>query len=194
MPSARRPATSADVGWEEVEPAPLVLVSGPEAVLAERAVDRVVALARQADAQVEVTRLDAAAYEAGRLRVVASASLFEEPRVVVLENVQAGTDELFTDLVAHVEDPGTDVVLVLVHAGGQRGRRALDAVRAAGAVVVRCDAVKGMRTRWRSRRPSCAAAAGAPSPPPCVRSWRRAGTTSVTSLRHVSSSWPTRPA
>lgn len=145
MPPARRTpatATPAGIGWEEVVPAPLVLVSGPEAVLAERAVDRVVALAREADPQVEVTRLDAAAYEAGRLRVVASASLFEEPRVVVLENLQAGTDELFADLLGHVEDPGSDVVLVLVHSGGQRGKRAIDAVRAAGAVVVRCDAVK----------------------------------------------------
>ncbi|WP_225754780.1 DNA polymerase III subunit delta [Actinotalea sp. Marseille-Q4924] len=145
MPPARRTAPSGstpEIGWDEVEPAPLVLVSGAETVLAERAVERVVARAREVEPEVEVTRLDAAAYEAGRLRVVASPSLFEERRVVVIENVQAGTDELFADLIGHLEDPGTDVVLVLVHGGGQRGRRALDAVRAAGAVVVRCDPVK----------------------------------------------------
>lgn len=144
MPPARRATstTSPGVGWEDVEPAPLVLVTGAETVLAERAVERVVALAREADAEVEVTRLDAAAYDAGRLRVVASPSLFEEPRVVVVENLHSGTDEVFTDLIGHLEEPGTDVVLVLVHSGGQRGKRALDAVRAAGAVVVRCDPVK----------------------------------------------------
>ncbi|MBC7291045.1 MAG: DNA polymerase III subunit delta [Actinotalea sp.] len=145
MPPARRAAPSAaapGIGWEDVEPAPLILVTGGEAVLAERAVDRVVELARAADPEVETTRLDAAAYEAGRLRVVASPSLFAEPRVVVLENVQTGTDELFADLVRHVEEPAADVVLVVVHGGGQRGKRALDAVRAAGAVVVRCDPIK----------------------------------------------------
>lgn len=145
MPPARRAAPSspsAGIGWEDVEPAALVLVSGAEAVLAERAVERVVSLAREATPDLEVTRLDASAYDAGRLRVVASPSLFAEPRVVVLENLQAGTEELFGDLVEHLADPSPDVALVLVHAGGQRGKRALDAVRAAGAVVVRCDPVK----------------------------------------------------
>lgn len=145
MPPARRAAPSrstAEIGWDEVEPAPLVLVTGAEAVLAERAVDRVVTLAREAAPDVEVTRLDAAAYESGRLRVVASPSLFEERRVVVLENLQSGPDEVFADLTEHLQESSGDLVLVLVHAGGQRGKRALDAVRAADAVVVRCDAVK----------------------------------------------------
>lgn len=145
MPPARRaasPSPSPGISWEEAEPAPLVLVTGAETVLAERAVDRVVALAREADADVEVTRLDAAAYEPGRLRVVASPSLFAERRVVVLEDLQSGTEELFSDLLGHLEDPGADVVLVLVHGGGQRGKKVLDAVRAAGAVVVRCEPVK----------------------------------------------------
>lgn len=145
MPPARRASTAsppAGIEWDAAEPAPLVLVSGAETVLAERAVERVVSLARGSTPEVEITRLDASAYEAGRLRVVASPSLFEEPRVVVVENLQAGTEDVFSDVVGYLEDPSPDVSLVLVHGGGQRGKRALDAVRSAGAVVVRCDPVK----------------------------------------------------
>lgn len=137
-PSAR---TASARGWEDAEPAPVVLVTGPETLLAERAVDRVVALARQADPAVEVTRLDAAGYEPGRLAVHASPSLFGEGRVVVLTGLHAGTDAALADVERYVADPEPDVVLVLVHGGGARGKRTLDAVRPR-ATEVTCEAIK----------------------------------------------------
>lgn len=140
-PAARRPSRP-PIAWDEVELAPIVLVTGGEALLAERAVDRVVTLARAKDPAVEVTRLDAPVYEPGRLRVVTSPSLFDEARVVVLADLQAGTDTAFDDLVAYVAAPADDVVLVVQHSGGVRGKRTLDAVRAAGARQVACDPVK----------------------------------------------------
>lgn len=143
MPPARRSApTTSGVAWDEAELAPVVLVVGGEALLAERAVERLVAQARAAEPSVEVTRLEAAAYEPGRLRVAASPSLFDEPRVVVLDDLQAGTDEAMADVASYVTDPSPDVWLVLRHAGGVRGKKTLDAVRAAGARVVACDPVK----------------------------------------------------
>ena len=75
--------------WDQVEPAPIVLVTGPETLLAERAVERVVQRAREADPEVEVTRLEAAGYESGRLGVTTSPSLFGEPRVVVLAGLES---------------------------------------------------------------------------------------------------------
>ncbi len=136
------PAARATATWETVEPAPVVLVQGGEAVLAERAVDRVVARAREADPAVEVTRIDAAAYEAGQLRVLASPSLFDDPRVVVLDDLAQGSEAAMTDVVAYLADPAPDTVVVLRHGGGVRGKKTLEAVRAAGAVVVTCDPVK----------------------------------------------------
>lgn len=136
------PRSAATASWDTVVLAPLVLVSGPEGLLAERAVDRLVDLARAADPQVEITRLDAVTYQSGRLRIVASPSLFGEARLVVVEDLQVGTDDALADVVAYLDDPAPDVVLVLRHSGGARGRRTLDAVRAAGAVVVTCEAVK----------------------------------------------------
>lgn len=141
MPPARR-ATPSGPGWDEVELAPLVLVHGAEGLLAERAVDRLVGLARARDPRVEVTRLEGASYQPGRLRVVASPSLFDEPRVVVLEELQNATEAAFEDVTAYIADPAPEVVLVLRHGGGVRGKRTLDALRAAGAVQVACEPVK----------------------------------------------------
>ncbi|MET0433898.1 MAG: DNA polymerase III subunit delta [Cellulomonas sp.] len=122
--------------------APVVLVTGPEELLAERAVDRVVGLARDRDAQVEVTRVDGAAYGAGELTLATSPSLFAEDRVVVVENVEKATDDLILEATAYVAAPQEDVVLVLRHGGGQRGKRLLDAVRAAGHPVATCETIK----------------------------------------------------
>lgn len=140
--AAARPTPTRTITWDAVAPAPLVLVLGAEDLLAERAVDRIVEQARAADPDVEVTRLDAAGYTAGRLRVVASPSLFGEARVVVVEALHAGTDEAMSDVVAYLADPAPDVVLVVRHSGVVRGRKTLDAVRAADALVVVCDPIK----------------------------------------------------
>jgi DNA polymerase-3 subunit delta len=136
------PVTRATTTWDQVEPAPIVLVTGPETLLAERAVERVVQRAREADPEVEVTRLEAAGYESGRLGVTTSPSLFGEARVVVLAGLESGNDAAFADLTGYLGSPEPDVVVVAVHGGGNRGRAALDAVRGAGAIQVVCDAIK----------------------------------------------------
>ncbi|GIG35685.1 DNA-binding protein [Cellulomonas pakistanensis] len=148
--ASRRPArgggrgstASAGLAWDEVGLAPVVLVTGPEELLAERAVERVVGLARERDAQIEVTRLDGAAYGAGELTLATSPSLFAEDRVVVVENVEKATDDLILEATSYVAAPQEDVVLVLRHGGGQRGKRLLDAVRAAGHPVAVCETIK----------------------------------------------------
>ena len=130
------------MAWDAVELAPIVLVAGAEHLLGERAVAGLIAAARARSADVEVTRLEAAAYVGGTLTVVTSPSLFGEARTVVVEGVEQATDELVTDVLAYLDGPADDVVLVLVHGGGQRGKKLLDAVRAAGAPVVACDPIK----------------------------------------------------
>ncbi|MBO3101269.1 DNA polymerase III subunit delta [Cellulomonas sp. zg-ZUI168] len=146
-PSSRRPAArtargTVGVSWEAVELAPVILVSGAEALLADRAVDRVVSLARAADPDVEVTRLDAGEYAAGTLGVVTSPSLFAEDKVVVVDGLERAGEELIDDVTAYLAAPPGDVVLVVRHAGGQRGKKLLDALRASGAPTVACDVIK----------------------------------------------------
>ena len=149
MPPAARPSSrsssrpsSGALSWDVVELAPVVLVTGAEHLLSERAVARLICQARERDADVEVTQLEAAAYAGGTLAVVTSPSLFGEARVVVAQGIEQTTDELIADVLAYLQAPADDVVLVLVHRGGQRGKKLLDAVRAAGAPVVACEPVK----------------------------------------------------
>lgn len=142
-PAARRPAAkTVGVSWDAVELAPILLVSGAEGLLADRAVDRVVALARAADPGVEVTRLDGADYVVGTLGVVASPSLFAEDKVLVVDALEKGPDELLSDVTQYVGSPPPGVVLVLRHGGGVRGKKLLDLLRSTGVPTVACDVIK----------------------------------------------------
>ncbi|WP_426592525.1 DNA polymerase III subunit delta [Cellulomonas sp. McL0617] len=141
-PATRRPAAPAGVSWDAVELAPVLLVSGAEGLLADRAVDRVIALARAADPGVEVTRLEGADYVVGTLGVVASPSLFAEDKVLVVDALEKGPDELLADVTAYVAAPPPGVVLVLRHGGGVRGKKLLDLLRSTGVPVVSCDVIK----------------------------------------------------
>ncbi len=140
--SSSRSSAPAGLSWEDVEPAPVVLVSGPEDVLADRAVDRLISRARATDPGLEVTRLDAVDYTTGTLGVVTSPSLFAEDRLVVVAGLERAGDELFADVTAYVAAPASDVVVVLRHGGGQRGKKLLDTLRAQKVPTVACDAIK----------------------------------------------------
>lgn len=137
-----RPGISDGPQWFDAAPAPLVLVSGPESLLASRAVERIVAAVKKREGSVDVTRLDAAAYTAGALRAAASPSLFAEPSVVVIDSAETMNDEFLADALSYVAAPDPDVTVVIVHGGGVRGKKLLDALKASGAPVYSCAAIK----------------------------------------------------
>lgn len=139
---AARTSSRAGIAWHATPLAPLVLVSGPEDLLAERAVGLVIEQARATHGEVEISDVDAAAYESGMLDVLASPSLFGEPRVVVVRRVEACNDAFLTDALEHLDHLADDVHLVLQHGGGVRGKKLLDAVKSAGHPVVVCEAIK----------------------------------------------------
>lgn len=129
--------------WRDVAPHPVVLVTGTEELLADRTVERVRRLARQDSPDLEVVTIEAALYERGQLDTWTSPSLFGEPRLVVAQGVEQAEEPFVEDVVAYLEHTQPDVVLVLRHGGGQRGKKLLDAVRAcADAVAVDCAPVK----------------------------------------------------
>ena len=67
----------------------MVLVSGPEEYLGIRAMDRIRAQVRAAAPDVEVSRINAAAYEPGTLLMQVSPSLFGESKLIEVEAVEA---------------------------------------------------------------------------------------------------------
>ena len=144
--SRTRPGASG-VPWDAAVLTPLTLLWGKEDFLADRGVERLIALARAKEPATEVTHLDGSSYAAGSLTVVTSPSLFGEPRVVVVAAAETANDAFFTDLFDYVETPEPDVVLVVAHAGGNRGKKGIDALRAAGAQVVACQPITSPRQK-----------------------------------------------
>ncbi len=123
-------------------PASLTLVTGPEALLRDRAVAAAVAAVRAVDTEAEVSELSAVGLEAGHVTGLASPSLFGGTTVIVVRDLAEAAEAVVDELKAVISAPSDDVVLVLVHGGGVKGKSLLDAARAAGAVVVECKAVK----------------------------------------------------
>jgi len=111
-------------------------------LLASRAVDRIVHRIKASRGEVDVHRLDAGGYTPGALRAAASPSLFAEPAVVVVERAETMNDAFLADALAYVAAPDPEVVVVILHGGGVRGKRLLDTMRAAGTPEFGCAAVK----------------------------------------------------
>ncbi|HET8602173.1 MAG TPA: DNA polymerase III subunit delta [Segeticoccus sp.] len=124
-----------------------VLVAGPEDLLADRALEQVVENATAADPGTEVIRLSAETYEGGELAMHASPSLFGGAKVIVVRGLHEAPDVLQTDLLAYLAAPADDVTLVVVHGGGNRGKKVLDTLKKARARVIDCPAVKSDRDK-----------------------------------------------
>ena len=128
--------------WRDVTPAAVVLVTGPEEYLGLRAMDRVRSQVRAAAPDVEVTRLNAGSYEAGSVAMNVSPSLFGESKLIEVEGLESMNDAFLADALGYLQHPEQDAVLVLRHGGGVRGKKLLDAVKAAGWPVVDCQPLK----------------------------------------------------
>lgn len=132
------------VPWHGIREAPIVLVSGPESFLADRAIRILGDRMKSAESGVEVSELDASAYSPGELIQRASPSLFGEPRLIRVSAVEKCSDPFLEDALNYLENPESDVVVVLRHSGGNRGKKLLDALKAAGntVLVVECKEIK----------------------------------------------------
>ena len=140
----QRPRTSASntATWRDVTPAAVVLVGGPEDYIGARAMDRIRAQVRAVAPDVEITRLNAGSYTAGSLAMNVSPSLFGEQKLIEVDGLEAMNDAFLADALKYVVQPEPEAFLVLRHGGGVRGKKLLDAVKAAGWPVVDCQPLK----------------------------------------------------
>lgn len=126
---------------------PFVLVSGPEAVLADRAVDQVVADVRVGAPDIDVVTLTAEGYAEGELTVQASPSLFGEDKLIIVRDLHQAPDALQLDLLTYLADPADSVTLVVTHASGNKGKKVLDTLKKAKARVIEAPAIKSDRDK-----------------------------------------------
>ena len=109
--------------------APVTLAVGQEDLLLDRAVAEVVAAARAADADTDVRQLTPEALQPGTLAELTSPSLFAERKVVVVRDAQDLSADTIKDVKAYLAAPAEEITLVLLNAGGAKGKGLLDAAR-----------------------------------------------------------------
>lgn len=118
--------------------APLTIAVGQEDLLLDRAVREVVTAARAADADTDVRDLMPDALQPGTLAQLTSPSLFAERKVVIVRNAHDLSADTIKDVKSYLGSPVEEITLVLLHAGGAKGKGLLDAARKAGAREVAC--------------------------------------------------------
>ena len=131
------------VPWHGMREAPIVLVTGPETYLADRVFRELRDRVRIAQPELEVTDLDAANYAVGTLLDVASPSLFGEPRMIRIANGESGGDDFVADIQSYLDVIADDVIIIVRHGGGNRGKKLLDTLRAHPTTLeVECAEIK----------------------------------------------------
>lgn len=144
--SKARTAASAipQVPWNQVRSAPVVLVTGSEGFLADRAVRTLRDTLKADDPSLEISDLHAGDYAPGELLTLASPSLFGEPRLIRVEAVEKCNEAFLADMLDYLEAPADGTVVTLRHAGGVRGKKLLDAIRSGkgGGIEVLCAELK----------------------------------------------------
>lgn len=120
---------------------PVTAVVGDEELLVERAVREIITLARTADADTDVHDLVPGTISPGQLPELTSPSLFGGGQVVVIRAAQDLPKDVATEVTAYLAAPADDVAMVLVHAGGAKGKALLEAIKKSGARIVSCPKV-----------------------------------------------------
>ncbi|HIT76800.1 MAG TPA: DNA polymerase III subunit delta [Candidatus Avipropionibacterium avicola] len=121
-----------------------LLVTGPESLLADRAVTERVEAARAIVPEVEISWADAGELEATTLSEMCGGSLFASQRMAVIRSLSELNPDLVDMMVGLAKQPDPEIALVLVHPGGVKGKGLLDKLRKLkGTVdVVTCQPLK----------------------------------------------------
>jgi DNA polymerase-3 subunit delta len=124
------------VPWRAVSPAPVILVSGGQDFFADRAIKSVRAELRKSNEDLEVVEVSGADYVGGQLFDLASAGLFGDSKLVVIDGVERCTDALITDAIEYMNQPSEDAVVIFRHNGKSvRGKKLLETLRANDAFI-----------------------------------------------------------
>lgn len=126
----------------------LVLISGPERVLADRAMTESLEALRATHPEAEVLRIDPGEYEPGRLSLELSPSLFGGHRIVIVRELDTAPDALIDEVEDAAKTGVDDAHLIVWHKGSNRGKRALDALKKAKARVIEAPAMKSDKAKF----------------------------------------------
>jgi DNA polymerase-3 subunit delta len=142
-------AKAKQVDFRKATAAPIVLAFGPEDYLIGRTISAIKEQLKTADSSLEVIDLEAGDYAAGQLSALTSPSLFAEPKLLIIKNLERLTDELIADGLDYLNNPTADCTVILTHSGSSvRGKKLLDALRLSPQVIeVLCSKQKKPQER-----------------------------------------------
>lgn len=123
------------------------LVLGDEELLVSRAIGEIASTVRAADPHADVREYDGRELSGGELAEMTSPSLFGGCRVNVIRNAQDVKKPMVAILLEYAASPVPDVCLVVVHAGGAKGKALADGLRKSGAEVVSAARITRHRER-----------------------------------------------
>ena len=120
----------------------LTLVSGPEDFLAERAVARLVAQARDEAPGVGVTTVAGADLTPGTLDLMSGTDLFSTAAVACVVGAEKTPKAVEPALIRLARAVPDNVALIVAHAGGNQARSLLEHLTTAARTVVDCQVIK----------------------------------------------------
>jgi len=144
------------------EVVPVTLVVGEEEFLRRPRRPRPDRRARDAAPGGDVHDLDASALSPGELDSLTSPSLFGGGCVLAVRSAQNAGKEVAAELARYARNPAPDVVLVLTHAGGAKGKELAGRSQGSRARMMEYPKLSRFSERWTSSGRSSAARAGAP--------------------------------
>jgi DNA polymerase-3 subunit delta len=118
------------------------LVTGTNEFVADRTIAAVRGAVQGADADADLSELQAEELGPGVMAEIASPSLFASLRCVVVRGLENLPADAVDSLVAYVSDPAPDVALVLHHTGGVKGKAVVDRLKKAGVTEVKATPFK----------------------------------------------------
>ena len=127
------------VSWHQAEPANLVLISGPESYFASRASRLIKDKLRASHEDLEVNEVADGEYSPGLIFSLASPSLFNEPRLVIIGSASEGLAEDLEQLLLEPAENCT-IVVRIPNLVGHNGK--LKKQLSASALNVSCEEVK----------------------------------------------------
>ena len=116
----------------------LVLVQGAEALLADRAISKIIA----SNPGAQVITLSADEIENGVITDNLAPSLFSDARVVVIKEIQDLTSDCSDEVGDYLENQDENLTLILWHKGGVKGKALVDKIKKAKAEVIVFEVIK----------------------------------------------------
>lgn len=116
----------------------LVLIQGSESLLADRAISQVISKYPNA----QVSNLYADEIEVGIITDNLAPSLFGDKRVVVIRDSQELVAECADELITYLENQDENLILVLWHKGGVKGKGLVDKVKKLNPQLISVEAIK----------------------------------------------------